>query len=136
LFWIFNQHPAYLIIAQIFSGFIWAGFNLCTTNFIYDAASPGKRTRCIAYFNTLNGIALCCGALGGAFLLPLVPNFFGYPLLTLFAISAGLRFIIGISLPRLLKEVRPVEHVKSDQLFFSMIGIRPLIGVERKTVRY
>jgi MFS family permease len=32
LFWIVNQNPVYLVLAQIFSGFAWAGFNLSSTN--------------------------------------------------------------------------------------------------------
>lgn len=136
LLWIINRNPFYLIGAQIFSGFVWAGFNLCTSNFIYDAVSPEKRTRCIAYFNTLNGVALCLGAFIGGFSLPLLPPLFGYKILTIFLISSLLRMAVGMFLPRQLKEVRPVKKIKSDQLFFSMIGIRPILGIERKTIRY
>ncbi len=132
ILWIFNHNPLYLILAQVFSGFLWAGFNLCTSNFIYDAVTPEKRTRCIAYFNTLNGIALCFGAILGGLLLPKLPVIFGHKILTLFLASALLRVFIGLTLPRRLKEVRPVEKIKSDELFFSMIGIRPILEAERK----
>ncbi|MFH0731698.1 MAG: MFS transporter [Candidatus Omnitrophota bacterium] len=136
LFWIFNHHPGFLILAQIFSGFMWAGFNLCTSNFIYDAVSPEKRTRCIAYFNVLNGLALCCGALLGGFLVSWLPPLFGYKILTLFLISSILRVAVAVYIPKRLKEVRSVDKVKSNDLFFSVIGIRPMLGVERKTIRY
>lgn len=136
LLWIVNRNPLYLIFAQVFSGFVWAGFNICTSNFIYDAVIPEKRTRCIAYFNALNGIALCLGAIIGGLALPFMPAISGYKILTLFLISSLFRIVIGLWLPRLLKEVRPVEKIKSDELFFSMIGIKPLIAVERKTIRY
>lgn len=136
LLWIFNQHPVYLFLIQIFAGFLWAGFNLCTTNFIYDAVTPPKRTRCISYFNVLNGAALCMGALLGGFLLQWLPPLLGYRILTLALISAVLRIIVGIFMPLRLKEVRPVKEVKSNELFFSMIGIRPLWEVDGKTIRY
>jgi len=126
----------YLIAAQVFSGFVWAGFNLCTANFIYDAVSPEKRTRCIAYFNVLNGTALCLGAIIGSLSLSLLPPLFGYKILALFALSSLLRIAIGLFFSRSLKEVRPVEKIKSDELFFSMIGLKPILGVERKTIRY
>lgn len=84
LFWIINRNPVFLIFAQIFSGFVWAGFNLCSTNFIYDAVTPQKRTRCISYFNVINGLALFCGAFLGGFLLKWLPPLFGYKILTLF----------------------------------------------------
>lgn len=136
LLWIINRHPAYLIFAQIFSGFVWAGFNLCTVNFIYDAVTPQKRTRCISYFNVLNGLALCSGALTGGLLVSYLPPLFGYKILTLFLISSILRTIAALFLPAKLQEVRSVERLDSNKLFFSIIGIKPLLGVERKTIRY
>jgi hypothetical protein len=136
LLWVFDRHPPFLFLAQIFSGFLWAGFNLCTTNFIYDAVVPEKRTRCISYFNALNGLALCGGALLGGFLLSRLPSLFGYKILTLFLISSILRIVVSISIPKKLKEVRPVEKINSNELFFSMMGIKPLLGIERKTIRY
>lgn len=136
LLWVINRSPVYLVGAQVLSGFVWAGFNLCTSNFIYDAVSPEKRTRCIAYFNTLNGIALCLGAIIGGFLVPVLPALFGCKILTLFVLSSLLRIAVGLFFPRKLNEVRPVEKIKSDELFFSMIGIKPILGIERKTIRY
>lgn len=136
LFWIFNRHPLFLCLIQVFSGFVWAGFNLCSSNFIYDAVMPEKRTRCIAYFNVLNGIAACCGALLGGFLLLRLPPLFGYNILTLFLISSILRLAFSIYLPRKLKEVRVVTKIKSNELFFSVIGIKPILGIDRKTIRY
>ena len=136
LLWIVNRHPIFLFLAQIVSGFAWAGFNLCASNFIYDAVTPEKRIRCISYFNVLNGLALCFGALLGGFLLQKLPPIFGHKILTLFLLSSILRLLVGFFMPMKLKEVRPVEKISSSQLFFSVIGIRPLLGIERKTIRY
>jgi len=123
--WIMNQNPAYLVIIQIISGFAWAGFNLCATNFIYDAVSPAKRTRCIAYFNVINGVALCLGALIGGYLAKHLPVIFGYKLLSLFFISGILRFLVVGLFSRKLKEVRTVEDISARDLFFSVVGIKP-----------
>lgn len=136
LLWVINRNPIFLIFAQVVSGFAWAGFNLCASNFIYDAVTPAKRTRCIAYFNVLNGFALCTGALLGGFLLQKLPPLFGYKILMLFLISSFLRIIIGTFMSAKLKEVRAVTNVSNNQLFFSVIGIRPLLGIERRTIRY
>ena len=136
LLWIVNRNPIFLLFAQIVSGFAWAGFNLCASNFIYDAVTPEKRIRCISYFNVLNGLSLCFGALLGGFLLQRLPPIFGYNILTLFLLSSILRLLVGLFLPMKLKEVRPVEKISSSRLFFSVIGIRPLLGIERKTLRY
>lgn len=129
LLWLVNQHPLYIILVQIFSGFAWSGFNLCATNFIYDAVvTVEKRTRCIAYFNVLTGTATCLGAITGAYLLNVLPGLFGYKMLSLFLISAIARFLVIIpSLP--IKEVRPHRKVTHRELLLSMVGIKPIVEV-------
>ncbi len=136
LFWIVCREPVFLFFTQVVAGFAWAGFNLCASNFIYDAVTPQKRTRCIAYFNVLNGLALCCGGLLGGFLSERLPPLFGYQLLSLFLVSAVLRLTVGLSFPSMLKEVRSVQKMSSQELFFSVIGVRPFLGIERKSVQY
>ncbi len=126
LFWIVNQDPVFLFFAQLVSGFAWAGFNLCASNFIYDAVTPAKRTRCIAYFNAINGTALCLGGLVGGFLCEKLPTFFGYQLLTLFLLSSCLRLGVAIVMPLFIKEVRPVAVMANRNLFLSMIGLKPM----------
>jgi MFS family permease len=131
LLWIISRKPVFLIFVQIVSGFAWAGFNLCASNFIYDAVTPPKRTRCIAYFNVLNGLALCAGALLGGLIVEKMPALLGYKILSLFVLSSLFRLITAFFGPMKLKEVRPVKHITSDRLFFSMVGIRPFLGVAR-----
>jgi MFS family permease len=129
LWWIFNQSPLYLVFAQILSGFAWSGFNLCATNFIYDAVSPPKRVRCIAYFNVFSGIGVCLGALCGAFLVNTLPALLGYKILSLFLLASVLRFAVVFIFSGRIKEVRKTEHISSKDLFYSVIGIKPMLGV-------
>ncbi|MFH0940869.1 MAG: MFS transporter [Candidatus Omnitrophota bacterium] len=124
LLWILNRNPAFLFFAQVFSGFAWAGFNLCASNFIYDAVTPEKRTRCIAYFNLFNGLALCLGSLLGGLLLQHLPPLLGFNILTLFLISSLLRIGIGLMGPLFLKEVRDVEHISNVDVFRSVVSVR------------
>jgi MFS family permease len=124
LWWIIFQNPVYLVLIQIIAGFAWAGFNLCATNFIYDAVSPQKRTRCIAYFNVFVGVATCLGALVGGYLVNILPPLFGYKLLSLFLTAAVFRFCVVFLFSGKIKEVRPVEKITSRDLFYSVIGIK------------
>jgi len=126
LLWVLNRHPLFLIFAQVFSGFMWAGFNLCASNFIYDSVRREKRTRCIAYFNTLNGLGLCAGALIGGYIQHWLPPLFGYNILTLLVISSFMRLCAALTIPRFLKEVRPVTKIKSNRILSCMIGLNPL----------
>ena len=126
LLWLLDRHPVYLIFAQVFSGFVWAGYTLCSGNFIYDAVTPQKRTRCIAYFNFCNGIAICLGAFCGGLVLSHLPKIFGYQFLTLCLISGILRLLVGVFFPPFIKEVRLVKDVKGKELFLSVMGLKSI----------
>ncbi len=124
--WLFSQEIYYLVIIQVFAGFVWAGFNLSVMNFIYDAVMPEKRTRCIAYFNVINGIAICLGALLGGVLVKAMPTLFGHRLLALFLLSGVMRAAFAFIFLPMIKEVRRVEKIRSIDIFFSVIKLRPL----------
>jgi MFS family permease len=128
IFWLFSHHPLYLLCVQIWTGFAWSGVTLCAGNFIYDAVTPQKRVRCIAYFNVINGVAVFLGSLAGGFLASRLPPLFGYRLLSLFALSCFGRLMFYLLLSRRFREVRPAHDVSLQDLFFSVVGIRPLIG--------
>lgn len=128
LLWIFSTNLVYLFVIEIFAGFVWGGFNLCSLNFIYDAVSPGKRVRCLGYFGFINGVATFMGAGLGGYLAERLPMLNGSRILTLFVISAILRFLSHFLLSRHFHEVRPAtQKVSSVELFFSVVGITPLL---------
>jgi MFS family permease len=133
LCWLLSRNPYYLMLAECFSGFVWGGFNLCTSNFIYDAVSPEKRVRCLGYFNMINGAAVFLGTSLGGFLGDRLAPFLGFPLLSLFLLSAALRFFAHFFLSRGFHEVRQsAQRVSSSELFFSVIGVRPMSGLDRE----
>ena len=131
IFWLFSQTPAYLMGVQMVSGFAWSGVTLSAGNFIYDAVTPQKRVRCIAYFNVINGIALFFGSSLGGYLASRLPPLFGSPLLGLFALSCFCRLAFYLLLSGTFREVRAAHEVSIQELFFSVVGIRPLVGPAR-----
>lgn len=131
LFWLVSHNIFYLTLVQMFAGFAWSGVTLCATNFIYDAVTPQKRIRCIGYFNVINGTALFLGASVGGFLASRLPPLQGYSLLSLFALSSLCRLFFYFFLFYRFKEVRASREVSIQELFFSVVGIRPLIGISR-----
>ena len=129
MFWLLSHNPAYLMLVNLFAGFSWSGVTLSTGNFIYDAVTPQKRVRCIAYFNVINGLALFLGSSLGGFLASRLPPLFGHRLLGLFALSCACRLFFYLLLSRSFREVRAAAHeVSIQELFFSVVGIRPLVG--------
>ena len=132
VFWIFSHNPVYLVAIQALAGFFWAGFNLGLSNFIYDAVTPEKRTRCIAYFNVINGVAITLGALAGGLLVKVLPPVFGSRVMPLFFISAAGRLAVAAFLGN-FKEVRQVKHVSHKDLLYSIIGLRPILATLSKS---
>jgi len=105
--WLPSRNPYYLLfVPTVVSGIAWAGINLATANFIFDAVTPQRRSLCFAYFSVLVGIAVAIGATIGGWLvkLPLTFNIF----LFLFALSGIARFATTALLLPEVKEVRPV----------------------------
>lgn len=129
LLWILAATPVELVMVEIFSGFVWSGFGLCTTNFIYESCLAHQKVNCLVYFNLINGIATFAGASLGGFLAYRLPPLFGYPLLSLFLVSAVLRFCADFFLAGQFKEIRhKAKRISSSQLFFSVLGIREVAG--------
>jgi MFS family permease len=128
MFWLLSQNPAYLLLVNLFAGFSWSGVALSAGNFIYDAVTPQKRVRCIAYFNVINGLALFLGSSLGGFLASRLPPLFGHRLLGLFALSCSCRLFFYLLLSGSFREVRAAHEVSIQELFFSVVGIRPLVG--------
>jgi MFS family permease len=130
LFWIFSTDYFVLLLAQVVSGACWSGFNLATSNFIYDAVTPAKRARVFSYHNLLTGIFSVIGAmLIGAPLAAHIPATLHLggmdialrsPLLIVFAASTLARVAVArITLPQ-FKEVRSSEPISTTQILWRL----------------
>ncbi len=111
ILWLVNTSVIYLILANMFSGFVWAGYSLCSVNYVYDASEPSIRHKKIAVFNSMDGFAMCIGFLLGLLIVDHMPALFGYQLRSIFALSGILRGLVVIVLLRQLTEVRHVSKI-------------------------
>jgi hypothetical protein len=102
----------YLFIIESFSGFIWAGFNLASGNFIYDAVSRDRMALCVAYPGVLNSLGIFFGSTFGGFIASLPTFLFSSSLLAVFLISAVFRFTSYFIMMPKIKEVREVKELK------------------------
>ncbi len=106
----------YLIAVEFFSGFIWAGFDLSTRDFIYDAVSRQKLSLCVAYHNIINGIGIFLGATLGGIVSSLNFTFLGISsFLVIFLLSGIVRFVVYAIMVRKIKEVRKVDKYKDGE---------------------
>jgi MFS family permease len=126
MLWLVNSGVVWLCATQVYSGFAWAGFNLCAGLFIWDAAPQENRTRYITLFSALGALGFTIGALIGGNLGPHLPQIKGSYFLTLFLLSGVLRLIVVLGLFRRISEVRNVQSVKTSELLFNDLRPRAL----------
>jgi MFS family permease len=117
--WAISRNFWWLIVVQVFSGFSWAGFQLSSSVFIYDAAPQENRTRYIALYNSLVFLGVSVGSLIGGIVAPHLPPFMGSYFLSIFIVSGLARLVVVVFfLPR-MKEVRTVPAVSTSEVLFS-----------------
>ena len=127
------RNPYYLFAVNALSGFVWAGFNLSYTNYMYDAVTPQKRVRCMAYYNFLDGASMFLGATAGAVIVSLLSKGVQVQAISLskyhmiFLISAVLRLASMIIFMPKIREVRMgLPDISSEELFVKLIAVEPL----------
>ena len=122
--WLLSTHIALAVFLQLWSGFFWSGFNQSVQNFLLDAVTPPKRTRCTAYLNLIQNTGLLAGGVAGAIAINYMPTRLGgiswaYPFWTMLALSFLLRATtILIFLPR-FREVRDVPKIGVAEMLYA-----------------
>ncbi len=119
--WLFDKSLLYLILIQIYSGFVWAGFEIASLNFFFDSIIPQRRSKYIAYFNVLNGVALFTGALLGGLIVK-YNNVFWSKYFLVFLLSSVFRYLSSIVFIPKLREVRNVDKITYPRLLMNIIA--------------
>jgi len=143
--WAFIKIFYLLIFLQLFSGFVWAGFNLSNQNYIFDSIKPGNVTKIFAYFISLNNIAAFAGSISGG-ILTLITKQFDIPFFAtnnyelIFILSALLRVVIIVFLVKRFTEVRqvvPSPGIRHFYIQFPMATIynRLVLSIDRFSKR-
>ncbi|HLD35304.1 MAG TPA: MFS transporter [Planctomycetota bacterium] len=137
ILWLISPNFYAIIMFQVFAGLIWSGFSLAAGNFIFDAVSPPKRARCVAYFTLINTLGLFFGSIFGGWISLYLPNqlsLFGWSMVlasslqVLFLISGLLRLLISSIFLSHIKEVRKVECITTWELIYNFSMIKPVLG--------
>jgi MFS family permease len=139
--WAFIKNTWVLVVLQLFSGFVWSGFNLSNQNYIFDSIEPRKIPKIYGYFVSFNNASAFLGSITGG-LLTLVTmqmhiQFFAPRSFELiFMLSGLLRVVIIFFLIRSFKEVRKVERSPKIHHFYfylpmSNIYNRIALGIKK-----
>lgn len=133
-----SSHPAllipYLLLIEAFSGFWWAGLNLSTANFVYDAVTKERMALCIAYDNVTTALGVFIGAALGGIISSLSFPVLGLkPILFVFLLSGVARALVAIIMLPKINEVRNVDKFKIGAIKTKIMLIPKYmhIGVRR-----
>lgn len=138
ILWLFSAKIGYLLVIQTFGGFVWSGFSLASANFLFDAVTPPKRARCVAYLGLVNGCLLFLGSLAGGYAAIHLPKTFyigswtwtpPFILPVIFVISGLIRVAASGMMLRKFKEVRPVEPIGHKALIYKISHVKPIVDL-------
>ena len=140
--WLISANFYFILLIQMLSGFVWAGFSLSMGNFIYDATPQPRLAKCVAIFNVINAVGIFAGAAIGGWMtgyLPLSISISGLGislgitmisnLQWLFLISGVLRLFISFIFLPTIREMREVQPLTLQELIFRVSSIRPISGL-------
>jgi MFS family permease len=131
--WVFVKSLPAMLFLQVFSGFVWAGVNLSTTNYIFDSTEGPRVASTMANFNALNNVCAFAGSITGGLVATALAGF-QLPFLAprnlelVFALSALLRFLVYLLFARGIKEVREVELSPSARHFYIYQPFTRIVG--------
>ncbi|MBI4373953.1 MAG: MFS transporter, partial [Deltaproteobacteria bacterium] len=117
--WLLTKNYYGIVGIHFFSGFCWAGFELCSFQFILDCTTPEKRARCSTYYQLFNGIGTVCGAVLGGILLK-YNLFFNGSYLFVFCLSGFGRLLFSLLFIPKIREMRVVEPISYKSLLIRM----------------
>ena len=122
--WLFGDGFLYLLALQVLAGFAWAGFDLMTVLNLFDCSSPAERSRALAAFNLINGVAIVLGTLlGGLAFLALGDAAYA----PVFLASSVLRGVTSLAFGRGAGLRRDDEH-SFGAVLLRVMSLRPGLG--------
>lgn len=131
--WIVSDNIYHLALVQMYSGIMWAAYELGFFLMFFEALPLEKRTRMLTYYNLANMVALCSGALLGAALLQLLGGGQSAYWLLFATSSLGRLLALGLLFGAQLRAIRPISiclRVLGVRLSASMVDSPILSSLE------
>lgn len=112
LFWLpsllisdLNMVLFFLVVVELISGFVWGGFNLAVSNFIFSVVSKERIGLCSSYYNMINAFFIFFCATAGGYLASINYGFAMPSVFVVFILSSFFRLTIYFSALPKIKEV-------------------------------
>ncbi len=131
--WAFTNNPYILVGCQLFSGFVWAGYELSTFTFLLDAVRPSERAKVASYSNFISFTAALAGGIVGTLIVSIGPQpLHEYALV--FILSCVFRVIAYFTFVPAINEVRVIAPIKTVNVLFKAVGFRTAWGFTNRLV--
>jgi hypothetical protein len=106
--WLVSDRLAYLFALQVYSGMVWAAFELATLLLFFETIPTEKRMGVLTIFNLANAAAIACGSfLGAGILAAMGTNRQAYEVLfVVSALARGGALLLLVRLPRTVPSPR------------------------------
>jgi MFS family permease len=136
--WLLSPNFYYLLTVQAFGGFIWAGFSLSASNYLYDLIPKNRRVTWMAAHSVMSNTGVFFGALLGGWLGTVMAGHYTLgqldillrsPLYNIFMLSFVLRLATMLFFIPGIRETRKVRSMTMRRLIFRVIAFKPLAGL-------
>jgi len=136
LIFVFSRDVPLLVLANVFSGFAWAGLDLVTFNFLLDSSPPLKRPLFISNYQFFDGLAVAGGSIAGGILIFLMGTGFLWlsGIAAVFLLSSALRGIFSAMLiPRIREErIKSRKMLPARDVFMRAVVLYPVRGISHE----
>ncbi|MFT4309290.1 MAG: MFS transporter [Candidatus Woesearchaeota archaeon] len=147
--WAFITDFWMLLALEIYAGIVWSGFNLATSNYIFDAVTPKKRAIVSSYIALMRGTAILLSGQVALLLLnaegflesDIAMSLFGTKYQVIFFVSGLLRLTTVLLFLKLVREVRTVQNkdffgIILSETYDYRLNTGYIISTVTKPVRY
>jgi hypothetical protein len=107
--WLISGNVFYLVAVQLFSGLVWAGFDVCSRSLICKTIPPEKLSSYMIHQHTLVNFFRGLGALVSVIILHFEIPVLGYTIFGLFLLSGIVRLIVVFGMLPKGKEAKEEE---------------------------
>ncbi len=136
LIFVFSRSVPLLVLANVFSGFAWAGLDLVIFNFLLDSSPPLKRPLFISNYQFFDGLAIASGSIVGGILISLMGTGFLWMsgIAAVFLLSSVLRAVFSATLiPRIKEErIKSRKVLPARDVFMRAVVIYPVRGISHE----
>jgi MFS family permease len=120
--WIVSQHFVWLLLVQVFSGIVWAAYELGFFLMFFEVLPQRRRAKMLTIYNFANTLAIFCGAMAGGWILHAFgASTEGY--LAIFGLSSAGRMLALFVLAGTSLKAIPVLEIG-----VRVLGLRPGSG--------